>query len=144
MKTTLKWVNNLSFMAKANSNHWVTMDADPKVGGENSASRPLEMLLMGLGGCTGMDVVSILKKMRAPLQDFELEIEAEQAPDHPKVFTKIHIKFIFYGNGIKKQNVERAIELSEEVYCSASAMLKKTAEIKTSYEIREPKTLPES
>lgn len=137
MKIDVKWLNDMTFNTKGDSNHWVTMDADPKVGGSNAASRPMELILMGLGGCTGMDVVSILKKMRAPLDNFEIEIEADRTDEHPKIFTKIHIKYIFYGKGLKIQNIERAIELSEGTYCSVSAMLKKTAELSTSYEIRE-------
>jgi len=137
MKTNLRWLGNMAFAAKGESKHWVPMDASPEVGGEDAGTRPMELLLMGLAGCTSMDVVSILKKMRVPLQDFEMEIEAERAEEHPKVFTKINLKYILYGSGINAKQVERAIELSETVYCSASAMLKKTAEMKTSYEIRE-------
>lgn len=139
MKTNLKWLGNMALVAKGESKHWVPMDADSKVGGEEAGTRPMEMILMGLGGCTSMDVISILKKMRVPLEDYEMEIKAERAENHPKVFTKIELKFIFYGKGIKEKQVARAIELSEETYCSASAMLKKTAEIKTTFEIREPK-----
>lgn len=139
MKTKIKWLGEMALNAKGDSNHWIPMDAAPAVGGSDAASRPLELLLMGLGGCTSMDVISILKKMRVPLDDYEMEIEAERASEHPKVFTKINTKFIFYGKGIREKNVERAIELSETVYCSASEMLRKTAEITTTYEIREPK-----
>jgi putative redox protein len=138
MKIDVKWLDDLTFNAKGDSNHWVAMDADPKVGGGNAGSRPLELILMGLGGCTGMDVVSILKKMRAPLDKFEIEIETDRTDEHPKVFNKIHLKYIFYGKGLKIKNIERAIELSETTYCAASAMLKKATEISTSYEIREP------
>lgn len=138
MNTTIKWLGKMAFIGKSDSNHLVAMDAAPEVGGENSAIRPLELLLQGLGGCTGMDVISILKKKRILLTDFEIEIQAERAEEHPKVFTKIHLKYIFYGRDIKSKDVEHAIELSETKYCSASAMLRHTAEITTSYEIREP------
>lgn len=139
MKTTVKWIDNLSFVGKTGSNHLVPMDTRPEVGGGGSAPTPMELLLLGLGGCTGMDVVSILKKMREPLDDFEIKIDSERGDEHPKVYTKISLKYIFYGKGLKEKNVERAIQLSEDTYCSASAMLKKTAEITTSYEIRESK-----
>lgn len=138
MNTTIKWLGKMAFTAKSDSNHWIPMDASPEVGGENGGSRPLELLLQGLGGCTGMDVVSILQKKRVALTDFAMEIQAERAEEHPKVFTKIHLKYIFYGKDIKSKDVEHAIELSEMKYCSASAMLRHTAEITTSYEIREP------
>jgi putative redox protein len=138
MNTTIKWLDKMAFVGKSDSNHLVPMDAAPEVGGENSGSRPLELLLQGLGGCTGMDVVSILQKKRVALADFKMEIQAERAAEHPKVFTKIHLKYIFYGRDIKPKDVEHAIELSETKYCSASAMLRHTAEITTSYEIHEP------
>ena len=138
MKVQVKQIKGLALAAKADSGHWITMDGPTELGGQNAGSRPMEVLLMALGGCTGMDVISILKKKRAPVEDFEMELEAEQAPEHPKVFTKIRIKFIIYGRGIKPQDVERAIELSGTKYCSASEMLRKTAEITTEYEIREP------
>lgn len=139
MNTKIKWSGNMTLLAKAGSNHWVTMDAATDTGGEDAGPRPLELLLMGLGGCTSMDVLSILKKKRVPLQDYELEIAAERAPEHPKVFTKITLKFIFYGDGIKAADVAHAIELSETKYCSASAMLSKTAQITTTFEIQPPR-----
>jgi putative redox protein len=137
MNTTLKWFGKMGFVAKSDSNHAVVMDASPEVGGENAGSRPMELLLQGLGGCTGMDVVSILQKKRVALDSFAMEIQSERAAEHPKVFTKIHLKFIFNGREIKPKDVERAIELSETKYCSASAMFRHTAEITTSYEIHE-------
>jgi putative redox protein len=139
MKANLKWVDNLSFVGKSDSNNLVPMDGKSSVGGGDAAATPMELLLLGLGGCTAMDVVSILKKMRVQLDDFKVEIAADRAAEHPKIFTKIDIKFIFYGKEINEKNVERAIELSAERYCSASAMLKKTTQILTSFEIRETK-----
>lgn len=139
MKANLKWIENLSLAAKGDSNHWITMDAAPSVGGNDAGSRPMELFLMGLGGCTSMDVLSILKKKRVPLEDFELEMEVERAEDHPKVFTQIKLKFIFYGKGIKERDVLRAIELSQTKYCSASAMLKQATPIIIEHEIREEK-----
>jgi len=139
MNARLKWVENLTLAAKSDSNHWITIDADPSVGGSDAGSRPLELFLMGLGGCTAMDVLSILKKKRVPIDDFELELEAERAEEHPMVFTRIKMKYIFYGKGIQERDVLRAIELSETKYCSASAMLKKGTEITIEHEIRELK-----
>jgi putative redox protein len=139
MKLQLKWLEDMTLVGKGDSNHWVTMDASTEVGGTDAGSRPLEFFLMGLGGCTTMDVLSILKKKRSPIEDYELQIEADRAEEHPKVFTQVRLKFIFYGKGIKKQDVERAIELSETKYCSASAMLKKATDIVVEYEIREEK-----
>jgi len=137
MKANVKWVSGLSLMGKGGSNHWIPMDANEELGGFNAASRPMELFLIGLGGCTGMDVLSILKKKRIPLTDFEIQVEAEQAEDYPKIFTKIKIHFIVHGKNINKIDVERAIELSETKYCSASAMLRKTAQMETSYQIIE-------
>ncbi len=137
MKAMLKQVHGLALAGKADSNHWVAMDGAPEHGGFDAGIRPMELVLLGLGGCTSMDVISILEKMHVPLEDFECHLEADRAPDHPKVFTKIRIKFVFFGKGISNQAVERAITLSETKYCSASAMLGKTAEISTEYEIRE-------
>ncbi len=135
MNAKIKMVSGLTMLGKADSNHWLPMDAAEKVGGEGGATRPMELLLIGLGGCTGMDVISIMKKKRVPFVDFEVELEAEQAEEYPKVFTTIKLNFKIYGKNIHKKDVERAIELSETKYCSASAMLKKTAEIVTAYEI---------
>jgi len=137
MNAHIKWIDGMALAGKAATNHWVMMDGPENLEGFDAASRPLELVLIGLGGCTGMDVLSILKKKRVPLTDFEMKLEAEQAGDYPKVFTKIMIKFILYGKGINPQDVERAIELSETKYCSASAMLRKTAHITTEYEIRD-------
>ena len=127
----------MTFMGKAGSNHWVPMDADESVGGDGAAAKPLELLLFGLGGCTGMDVVSILKKMSSEPAKLEISIEAERAEEHPKVFTKINIEYTFYGKNLKKENLEKAIKLSQEKYCSASAMFQKSAEITYSYKIIE-------
>ncbi|HNY91494.1 MAG TPA: OsmC family protein [bacterium] len=136
MKASVKRIAGMSLAGKADSNHWVTMDADPAVGGQDGGARPLELLLLGLGGCTSMDVLSILEKKRIHLDDYECLLEADRADEHPKVFTRIRIKFVFYGDAIPAEAVERAIALSEEKYCSASAMLRKSAEVQVEYEIR--------
>ena len=101
-------------------------------------SRPMEVLLMALGGCTAMDVISILEKKRAVVEDFEIDVEAERADAHPRVFTKIHVRYVIVGAGVDPKDVERAIELSEQKYCSVSAMLRASAEVTSSFEIREP------
>lgn len=141
MKATIKQVRGLTLVGKASSNHWVPMDTVEELDGQNAGTKPLELVLLGLGGCTSMDVISILTKMRSPIKDFEMELEAEQAPQHPKVFTRIHMKYIFYGDKekIKIKDIERAIELSESTYCSVSNMLGKTVPITREYEIRDYK-----
>jgi putative redox protein len=136
MKAMIKRLDGLSLAGKGDSNHWLNIDASKDVGGEDAASRPLELVLLGLGGCTSLDVLSILKKKRIHLDDYECFVEAERAEEHPKVFTKILIKFVFYGEHIPKEAVERAIELSEKTYCSVTAMLRKSAEITIEYEIK--------
>jgi putative redox protein len=135
MEAHIKMLSGLSLVGKGSTNHWIPMDASEDLGGSNAASRPMELLLIGLGGCTGMDVLSIMQKMKVPFDDFEIKLDAERSAEHPKVFTKIKIKFIIYGKNINEKNVQRAIELSETKYCGASAMLKHTAQIETSYSI---------
>ena len=139
MKVNLKQIKGLSLIGKGETNHWIPMDGDPKFGGSDAASRPMELILMGLGGCTSMDVISLLNKMREPLEDFEIEINAERAEEHPKVFKKIQITYKFYGNGFKKENLEKAIKLSHEKYCPGVGMLSKSAEISHDYVILEKK-----
>lgn len=137
MKATIKRVEGITMVGKADTNVWVPMDGPENLTGSNAGVRPIELFLIGLGGCTGMDVISILQKKRVGLRDFEIEIDAERAEDHPKVFTKIHLKYIVYGESIKPEDMERAIDLSEEKYCSASAMLRPGVELSSSFEIRE-------
>ncbi len=135
MKTRIKWNGNVSFLAESGSGHQVLMDGAPEAGGQNLGPRPMEMLLMGLGGCTTFDVMLILKKGRQEISDCVVEIEAERAAVDPKVFTRIHLHFIITGNNLKQQQVERALILSAEKYCSASIMLKNTVEITHDYEL---------
>ena len=125
----MSWKGNLAFEAETGSWHKILLDAKQEVGGENKGPRPMEVLLVSLAGCTGMDVASILKKKRVNLQGFTIKINAEQAPEHPKIFTKIKIEYNFTGKNIKEENVKKAIELSCEKYCSVTAMLKEKAEI---------------
>ena len=138
MKARIKWIENVSFIAESGSGHAFLMDGAPEGGGRNMGPRPMEVLLMGTGGCTAYDVVHILRKSRAPVTDCVIEIDAERAEEDPKVFTKIHFHFIVTGNGLKPAQVERAVQLSAEKYCSASIMLGKTAAITHDFEIREP------
>jgi putative redox protein len=137
MKARIKWVENVCFVGESGSGHTIVMDGAPEGGGRNVGMRPMETVLIGTGGCTAYDVVNILKKGRAAIADCVVEIEAERATQDPQVFTKIHFHFVVSGNGLKPQQVERAIHLSAEKYCSASIMLAKTAQITHDYEIRE-------
>ena len=125
----------MSFVGETGSGHSVVMDGAPDAGGRDLGIRPMEMLLLGLGGCTSFDVVSILKKSRQDLVDCEAHIEAERATDIPKVFTKIHIHFVVSGHNLDEARVKRAVELSADKYCSASRMLEKSAEITHDFEI---------
>ncbi|MEE8288608.1 MAG: OsmC family protein [Nitrosomonadaceae bacterium] len=135
MKMCIKWNDGVSFLGETESGHTVLMDGAPEAGGKNLGLRPMEMVLMGTGGCTAFDVVMILKKSRQDIIDCMVEIEAERATEDPKVFTRIHYHFILTGNNLKPQQVERAINLSAEKYCSASIMLGKTAEMTHDFEI---------
>jgi putative redox protein len=137
MKARIKWVENVSFIAESGSGHALVMDGAPEGGGRNLGPRPMEVVLMGTGGCTAYDVVHILRKSRASVTDCVVEIDAERAEEDPKVFTKIHFHFIVTGNGLKPAQVERAVHLTAEKYCSASIMLGKTAAITHDFEIRE-------
>lgn len=135
MKTRIKWNGNVSFLAESGSGHTVLMDGAPEAGGQNLGPRPMEMLLMGLGGCSSFDVVLILKKSRQEITDCVAEIEAERADSDPKVFTRIHLHYIITGRNLNLRQVERAISLSAEKYCSASVMLRSTAKITHDFEI---------
>ena len=137
MKTRIKWKDGVSFIAESGSGHTVLMDGPPEVGGRNLGPRPMEMLLMGTGGCAAVDVVLILKKARQNISDCVVEIEAERAPEEPKVFTRIHLHFILTGKSLSATHIERAIRLSAEKYCSASIMLGKTAALTHDFEIVE-------
>lgn len=135
MNAEVVQVRGITFIGKAASGHWIPMDGPPDFQGSDSATRPKELILIGLGGCTGADVASILSKMRENLLRFKIDIDAESATEHPKVFTKIHITYKFWGENLKKDNLEKAIALSQDRYCSVSAMLKKSVSISHSYEV---------
>ena len=134
-KAYIKQIKGIAFAGKTDSNHWITMDGPEEFGGSNAGIRPKELLLIGLGGCTGGDVVSILQKKKVNLKDFEINISADVAEEHPQVYTKIHIEYIFYGENLPIKDIERAIELSQTRYCAVTNMLKKAAEVTYSYRI---------
>lgn len=138
MKCRIKWLDHMSFVGESDSGHSVVMDSGPDSGGRDLGIRPMEMLLLGLGGCTSIDVVSILHKSRQPVSDCVAEIEAERASEVPKVFTRIHVHFIVSGKGLDPVKVGRAVELSATKYCSASLMLAKAAEVTHDFEIVDP------
>lgn len=135
MKARVRWVEAATFLGESGSGHAVVMDGPPDSGGRDLGVRPMEMLLLGLGGCTAFDVVHILKKARQPVADCVVELSAERAETEPKVFTRIHVHFIISGEGLAEKQVARAVELSADKYCSASIMLGKTAAISHDYEI---------
>lgn len=142
MQCTVRWTGGerMSFLAETGSGHAVVMDGAPEGGGNNLAPRPMEMVLLGAGGCTAYDVVLILRRSGEPIEGCEVRLEAERAATDPKVFTWIHLHFLLNGAGLRPKLVEHAIRRSQEKYCSATAMLAGSAEITTSWEIlpREP------
>ena len=138
MKARIQWAGEAMFLGESGSGHVVVMDGPPEAGGRNLGVRPMEMVLLGLGGCSNFDVVSILKKARQPVESCEAFLEAERADEDPKVFTKIHLHFVVKGRGLKEAQVKRAVELSAEKYCSASIMLGRAGvEVTHDYEIVE-------
>ena len=139
MKARIKWVEDMCFVAESGSGHAMVLDGPPELGGRNLGVRPMELLLMGVGGCSSIDVVMILKKARQPVVDCVCELKAERADSEPKVFTAIHLHFIVTGSGLNPAQVERAVKLSAEKYCSASIMLAKGGvAVSHDFEIREP------
>ena len=137
MKARVSLTGELTFTGESGSGHKVTIDSATDVGGQDTGPRPMELVLLGLGGCSSIDVVMILRKGRQQVTDCVVEIEAERADEVPKVFTKIHLHYIFKGVGLSEQHVQRAIKLSAEKYCSVSRMLEKTVVITHDYEIQE-------
>ena len=135
MNISVNWVDGMLMVGKSHSGHSITMDGPPEIGGDNLGVRPMEMLLLGVAGCTMIDVITTLKKMRQDLTNCETKLSAERADEHPKVFTDIHIQFIVKGKDLDPKKVEKAISLSAEKYCSASIMLGKTASITHDFEI---------
>jgi putative redox protein len=134
-KAYIKQIKGVTFAARADSNHWITMDGPQELEGSSAGVRPKELLMMALGGCTGSDVATILKKKKVNLTGFEMNISAKTASEHPKVYTSMHVEYVFYGDDLNPVDIERAIELSLTKYCSVTAMLKASAEITHSYRI---------
>lgn len=138
MKATIKWVDGVMFLGESGSGHTVVMDGPPEAGGRNMGIRPMETVLVGLGGCASFDVVSILKKARQDIRDVHTELAAERADVEPKVFTKIHLHFVVTGKNLKEAHVKRAVELSAEKYCSASILMGRAGvDVTHDYEIVE-------
>ena len=137
MNISVNWVDGLLMVGKSDSGHTITMDGPPESGGENLGVRPMEMLLLGVAGCTMIDDETTLKKMRQHLSHLETKNNEERAPDHPKVFTDIHIQFVVKGKDLDPKKVDKAITLSAEKYCSASIMLGETATITHDFEVVE-------
>jgi putative redox protein len=137
MNAKATWKSRLSFTGTADTGFEVPLGTDPSVGGDSDGFKPMELIAIGLAGCTGMDVISILQKKRQDVTDFEVHVRAERAEDHPRVFTEINVTYLVTGNQINPQAVERAIELSENKYCPAHAMLGQVASITCNYQILE-------
>lgn len=137
MKARVQWLDGRAFVGESGSGHAVVMDGAPDAGGRNIGVRPMEMMLLGLGGCTAFDIVMILERMRETVTGLDIALEAERASEDPKVFTHVKMIYKVKGRGLKPANVERAVSLSAEKYCSASAMFEKTAKIEHSFEIIE-------
>jgi putative redox protein len=135
MKSTIKFVDNMQFIGTADSGHAVVMDAPPSVGGNNTGAKPSELLLLGFGGCTGMDVISILKKKKQDVTGLQMHVNGETSESHPKMFTDIHIEYVITGKNISENAVQRAIELSLDRYCTVGATIGKAAKITHSYKI---------
>ncbi|MDM8545819.1 OsmC family protein [Candidatus Venteria ishoeyi] len=132
----IKWIEGATLMAESGSGHAIVLDGPPEVGGQDLGTRPMELILMGLGGCTALDIRHILEKSRQVMTGLEIQVSGDRAEADPKVYTKIHMHFVVGGEDLKPKQVERAIELSAEKYCSVAQMLCKTAEITHSFEIQ--------
>ena len=137
MNISVKWIDGMLMVGKSDSGHAIIMDGPPEIGGENLGVRPMEMLLLGMTGCTVIDVISTLKKMREDVVDCQTQVSADRSEEYPKVFTNIHVHFVLRGKQLNPLKVDKAIKLSAEKYCSASIMIGKTAIITHDYEIIE-------
>ena len=135
MRATVKWIDGAAFVGESGSGHAMVLDGAPAAGGRNIGPRPMEMMLIGLGGCSAFDVVLILRKSRQAVTDCRVELEAERADTAPRVFTRIHMVFVVSGAELRESAVRRAVNLSAEKYCSATAMLRTTVEITHEYRI---------
>ena len=137
MKARIKLTEGMTFVAESETGHAIVIDAAPEVGGRNLGARPMELVLMGTGACSAVDVVLILRRARQAITDCVVELDADRAAQDPKVFTRVHFHYVVTGKGLNESQVERAIRLSKEKYCSATAMLAHTAQVTSDYEIRE-------
>jgi putative redox protein len=137
MKARIKLAEGMTFVAESGSGHAVVVDASPDVGGKNLGARPMELVLMGLGACSAIDVMHMLRKGRQAVTDCFVELDAERAAEDPKVFTRIKLHYVVTGRALAAAQVERAIKLSKDKYCSATAMLAETAQIDFDFEVRE-------
>lgn len=135
LEATVRWTSDMQFLGVSGSGHTVVMDTSPDHGGTNTAQTPMETLLVALAGCTGMDVVSLLKKMRVNFTHLEIKVKGERREEHPRIFTRIELEYTVYGNDIDEGAVKRAIDLSQEKYCSVSAMLRPACPINYTYKI---------
>jgi len=135
VRTRVKWLDHMSFVGESGSGHSVVLDGSPEHGGRNLGVRPMEMVLIGMGGCTAFDVVLVLQKARQVVTSLEVTLEAERAEEVPQVFTRIAVHFRVGGRGLSARHVERAVSLSAEKYCSVTRMLESTAEVETTWEI---------
>jgi putative redox protein len=137
MKAVVKWLDNMSFVGESESGHSVVMDGPPDSGGRNLGVRPMEMVLLGMGGCTAFDTVLILQRQRQSISDVHVELSAERADEVPKVFTRIHVHYIVKGKALDEKKVARAVEMTAEKYCSVSIMLAKSVDVTHDFEIIE-------
>ncbi len=135
MKAVVKWLDNMSFVGESESGHSVVMDGPPESGGRNLGVRPMEMVLLGMGGCTAFDVVLILQRQRQEITDCYVELSSERAEEVPKVFTKIHVHYVVKGKNLDEKRVARAVDMTAEKYCSVSIMLAKSVEVTHDFEI---------
>ncbi|PCJ86929.1 MAG: peroxiredoxin [Thiotrichaceae bacterium] len=137
MKAVVKWLDNMSFVGESESGHSVVMDGPPESGGRNLGIRPMEMVLLGMGGCTAFDVVLILKRQRQLITDCQVELSSERADEAPKVFTKIHVHYVVKGKGLDAKKVARAVDMTAEKYCSVSIMLAQSVDVTHDFKIIE-------
>ena len=137
MKAQVKWNGKMGFIGISGTNHAVAMDVSQAAGGDGAAASPMEMVLLALAGCSGVDIAIILKKKRLNVRDFEIFVEGERSDEHPKVFTKVDMTFVFEGEDLRPKPLEDAVKLSIEKYCSVAGMVSKTAEINWEIEIKE-------
>jgi len=137
-QANVRWAGRMTFVGRAGTNHLVPMDTSSEFGGDSSATKPLELLLIALGGCTGMDLVPLLEKMRVRIDSVEVNVVAERAEEHPKVYTNIGLEYVFSGKDLDEGKLRRAVELSQEKYCSVSAMLKQSCPVTWRIRVQPP------